>query len=67
MCECVSESVCPRTCRHIDEWLITKLSLYVGYHDANNVSTFGGDLVIQLNLKRRFIVLFTLFYGHGAP
>ena len=33
-----------------DEWLIMKLCMYVGYHDANNVSNFGGDPVIQLNL-----------------
>ena len=35
-----------------------------GYHDANNVSNFGGDPVNQLNFKYSFIVLFTLFYGH---
>ena len=40
--------------------------MYVGYHDANNVSNFGGDPETQLNLKNRFIVLFTLFYGNGA-
>ena len=27
---------------------------YVGYHDANNVSTFGGDPVTKLNFKTRF-------------
>ena len=27
---------------------------YAGYHDANNVSTFGGDPVTKLNLKTRF-------------
>ena len=43
------------------------VQLYVGYHVANNVSNFGGDPVTQLNLKKHFIVLFTLFYGHGAP
>ena len=36
-------------------------------YDANNVSNFGGDPVTQLNLKNVFLVLFTLFYGHGAP
>ena len=25
--------------------------MYVGYHDANNVSNLGGDQVTQLNLK----------------
>ena len=42
--------MCPRTCRH-NEWLIMKLCMYVGYHDANNVSNFGGDPVTQLNFK----------------
>ena len=27
-----------------------KLCMYVGYHDANNLSNFGGDPVTQLNL-----------------
>ena len=32
-----------------------KLCMYVGYHDANNVSNyFGGDAVTQLHLKKRF-------------
>ena len=30
-------------CSAHDEWLIMTLSMYVGYHDANNVSNFGGD------------------------
>ena len=52
--ECVCESVCARTCRHIalrmmNIWLIMKLCMYVGNHDANNVSDFGGDAVTQLN------------------
>ena len=34
-----------------------KLCMYVGYHDANNVSNFGGDPVTQLNLKQ-FLVFF---------
>ena len=38
-----------------DEWLIMKLCMYVGYHDANNVSHFGGDPVTQY-----FTVLFCL-------
>ena len=33
-----------------------KLCMYVGYHDANNVSNFGGDPVTQLNLKKVFFV-----------
>ena len=36
-----------------DEWLNMKLCMYVGYHDANNVSTFGGDRLTQLNFKKR--------------
>ena len=46
----MSESVCPKTCRH-NEWLIMKLCTYIGYHDANNVSNVGGHPVTQLNLK----------------
>ena len=38
-------------CSAHDEWLIMKLCMYVGHHDANNVSNFGGDPVTQLNLK----------------
>ena len=58
MCVCV----CVREC--VREWLIMKLCMYVGYHDANNVSNVGGDPITFLKL---FIVLSTLFYGHGAP
>ena len=53
-------------CSAHGEWLIMKLCMYVGSHDANNVSIFGADPVTQLNLKN-ILVLFTLFYGHGAP
>ena len=56
----MSEDMSPYCSAH-DEWLIMKLCMYVGYHDANNVSNFGGDPGIQLNLKKSFIVLFTLF------
>ena len=45
-------------CSAHDEWLIMKLCVYVGYHDANNVSNVGGDAVTQLHLKNCFIVLF---------
>ncbi len=38
-------------CSGHDEWLIVKLYMYVGYHDANNVSNFGGDPMTQLNLN----------------
>ena len=46
----MSEDMSPNCLAH-DEWLIMKLCMYVGYHDANNVSNFGGDPVTQLNLK----------------
>ena len=52
VCErvCVSEDMSPYCSAH-DEWLTMKLCMYVGYHDANNVSHFGGDRVTQLNFK----------------
>ena len=61
----LSEDMSPYCSAH-DKWLNMKLCMYVGYHDAN-VSNFGDDPVTQLHLKKCFIVLFTLFYGHGAP
>ena len=45
----LSEDMSPYCSAH-DEWLIMKLCMYVGYHDAN-VSNFGGDPVTQLNFK----------------
>ena len=65
----MSEEMSPYCSAH-DEWLIMKLCMYVGYHDANNVSNFGGHPPTPsdpIKFKKRFIVLFTLFYGHGAP
>ena len=46
----MSEDMSPYRSAH-DEWLIMKLCMRVGYHDANNVLNFGGDLVsvTQLN------------------
>ena len=43
----MSEDMSPYCSAH-DEWLIMimKLCMYVGYHDANNVSNFGGDPII---------------------
>ena len=41
-----SEDMSPYCSAH-DEWLIMKNSMDVGYHDANNVSNFGGDPVTQ--------------------
>ena len=48
----MSEDMSPYCSAH-DEWLIMKLFMYVGNPTANNVSTFGGDPVTQLNLKNR--------------
>ena len=47
----MSEDMSPYCSAH-DEWLIMKLCMYVGqsdvgYHDANNVSNFGGVPVTQ--------------------
>ena len=39
----------PYYCSAHDECLIMKLCMYVGYHDANNVSYFGGDPATQLH------------------
>ena len=45
----MSEDMSPYCSAH-DEWLIMKLCMYVG-HDANIVSTFGGD---PIKFKKRF-------------
>ena len=50
VCESVSADMSPYCSAH-DEWLIMELCMYVGYHDANNVSNFGGDPVTRLNFK----------------
>ena len=44
----MSEDMSPYCSAH-DEWLIMKLWMFVGYHDANNVSNCGGDPMTQLN------------------
>ena len=49
----MSEDMSPYCSAH-DEWLIMRLRMYVGYHDANNGSNYGGDPVTQLNLKKKF-------------
>ena len=51
-------------CSAHDEWLIMKLCMYVGYHDANNVSTFGGGPVIPFNLKKKF---YSIIYAVSVP
>ena len=43
----MSEDMSPYCSAH-DDWLIMKLCMYVEYNDANKVSNFGGDQVIQL-------------------
>ena len=53
----MSEDMSPY-CSAYDEWLIMKLCMYVGYHDANNGSTFCDDPVTQLNLKKNSIYHF---------
>ena len=55
-------------CSAHDEWLIMKLCTYVGYHDANNVSNFGGDPVTQLKILKRFkkVIRFTSTVFHTA-
>ena len=70
-CECVHEAVCPKTCRHIarrmmNGWLWNFAGMS-GTMMPTLCQNVGGDPVTQFNLKKRFIVLFTLFYGHGAP
>ena len=52
----MSQDMSPYYSAH-DEWLIMKLCMYVGYHDANNVSTFGGDPVTQYNLKKEVLII----------
>ena len=44
----MSEDMSPYCSPH-DEWLIMKRRMYLGYHDAINVSNVGGDPVAQLN------------------
>ena len=58
----MSANMSPECSAH-DEWLIMKRCMYVGYHDANNVSNFGGDPVTQLNLKKRFKNCLRCFTG----
>ena len=57
---CPSEDMSPYCSAH-DEWLIMRLCMYVGFHDAN-VSNFGGDPVIQLNL-----IFFSFFCVRPKP
>ena len=55
----MSENMSPYCSAH-DEWLSMKLCMYVGYHDANNVSNFGGDPVIQLNFETFYCIIYAV-------
>ena len=55
----MSEYMSPYCSAH-DEWLIMKLCMYAGYHDANNVSNFGCDPVTQLNLKNVYSIIYAV-------
>ena len=57
----MSEDMSPYCSAH-DEWLIMKLCMHVGHHDANNVSNFDSDPVTQLNLKT-FKTIFILYFA----
>ena len=62
VCVSLSEDMSPHCSAH-DEWLIMKLCMYVGYHDANNVSNLGGDPV---KLKKLFTGLCVYVRRHVA-
>ena len=53
-------------CSAHDEWLIMKLYMYVGYHDANNVSNFGGDPVTQLRDHAQAAGVWKTVAGHTS-
>ena len=55
----MSEDMSPYCSAH-DECLIMKLCMFVGYHDANNVSKFGGDPVTQLNFKTFYSIIYAV-------
>ena len=46
----MSEDMSPYCSAH-EEWLITKLCTYVGYHDANNVSNFSDGEPIKFKKR----------------
>ena len=52
----MSADMSPYCSAHV-EWLIMKLCMHVGYHDANNVSTFGGDPVTKFTFKTCFKIV----------
>ena len=54
----MSEDMSPYCSAH-DQWLIMKLCMYVGYHDANNVSNFGDDPIKFKNVLWYYLRSFT--------
>ena len=56
----MSEDMSP-CCSSHDEWLIMKLCMYVGYHDANNVSNFVYQTDEQIGTK--FGTHFRIYQG----
>ena len=50
----MSEDMSPYCSAH-DEWLIMKLCMYVGYHDANSVSNSCGDPIKFKNRLKKVI------------
>ena len=55
----MSADMAPYCLAH-DDWLIMKLCMYVGYHDANIVSNFGGDPVTQLHFKKFYQFIYAV-------
>ena len=53
-----------------DEWLIMKLCMYVGYHDANNVSNLGvysDGFLYCCSLKIAIQIVTAHGYGASSP
>ena len=44
-----------------------KRCMYVGYHDAFNVSNFGGDPVTQLNFLNVYKIVLVILYSKYVP
>ena len=62
-------------CSAHNEWMIMKLCMCVGYHDAKNVTNFGGDPIKFLkrlkkvkitDLQRQFSLLLQSVRGRAA-
>ena len=61
----MSEDMLPYCSAH-DELLIMKLCMYVGCHDANNVSNFGGDPISFKKTFKKNNQRFTAMVFHTA-